>query len=213
MFKDYNANQRMDTVTDERPYKLANKLIAEFLGDLIFVFIGSSQALAQGGILNAAIAHGFAIFILVSSLAHISGGHFNPAVTLSVALCGKMKAVHAVFYMMAQLFGGFCGSLLVRAMTSETQFHAIDGGTTTVGNAFMWYQGLIAEVMMTFLLTQTVVLTAVDTCSNTLAPFAIGSALVIDILAVGTVSGASMNPARSFGPSISCFDVWNRRTS
>uniref|UniRef100_A0A0M3IGJ6 Aquaporin n=1 Tax=Ascaris lumbricoides TaxID=6252 RepID=A0A0M3IGJ6_ASCLU len=113
-----------------------------------------------------------------------------------------MKAVHAVFYMMAQLFGGFCGSLLVRAMTSETQFHAIDGGTTTVGNAFMWYQGLIAEVMMTFLLTQTVVLTAVDTCSNTLAPFAIGSALVIDILAVGTVSGASMNPARSFGPAL-----------
>uniref|UniRef100_A0A914RVF6 Aquaporin n=1 Tax=Parascaris equorum TaxID=6256 RepID=A0A914RVF6_PAREQ len=161
----------MDTVADERPYKLANKLIAECLGDLIFVFVGSSQALAQGGILNAAIVHGFAIFILVSSLAHIrfgrkilricllgirengnylaiyfdakdsfSGGHFNPAVTLSVALCGKMKAVHAVFYMVAQLLGGFCGSLLVRAMTSETQFHAIDGGTTTVGSAFMWYQ-------------------------------------------------------------------------
>uniref|UniRef100_A0A0N5ASX0 Aquaporin n=1 Tax=Syphacia muris TaxID=451379 RepID=A0A0N5ASX0_9BILA len=186
----------------ERSHSLICKLVAEFIGDLIFVFVGSSQALANNGVINAAFAHGITIFVLVAALGHISGGHFNPAVTLAIALCGKIKIVHAVLYALAQLLGGFVGSLIVRAMVTQSQFNTILGGATLVGDDYHWYQGFIAEIMSTFFLAQSVLMTAVDTSSNILAPLAIGFTLTLDIFAVGPISGASMNPARSFGPAI-----------
>ncbi|VDD94132.1 unnamed protein product [Enterobius vermicularis] len=187
---------------DHRSYSLICKLVAEFIGDLIFVFVGSSQALANGDVINAAFAHGITIFVLVAGLGHISGGHFNPAVTTAVALCGKLKPLYAVLYVIAQLLGGFFGALIVRAMTTRLQFHEILGGATVVSENYDWYQGFIAEIMTTYFLTQTVMLTAVDTSTNVLASLAIGFTLTLDILAVGPISGASMNPARSFGPAV-----------
>lgn len=202
MMNTFEDSSRVESVRPTRPYTIVSKLVAEFIGDLIFVFVGSSQALAEGSVVNAAFAHGITIFVIVCSLGHISGGHFNPAVTLAVTLCGKLKVYYAPLYIFAQLLGGFCGSLIVRAMTTRDQFNLIVGGSTVVGNGYEWYQGFIAEVMLTFILTQTVMLTAVDTSSNFLAPLAIGFSLTLDILAAGVISGASMNPARSFGPAV-----------
>ncbi|KAJ1361315.1 hypothetical protein KIN20_020532 [Parelaphostrongylus tenuis] len=162
----------------------------------------SLQALTTyDGVLHAALCHGVAIFVLASVFGHISGGHVNPAVTIGIAAAGKLPPLDAVLYIIAQLLGGVLGSLMVRVLLSYDQYVAIQGGATLVGSDVMWYQALIAEILTTYLLMQTILMTAVDE-STVLAPLAIGFTLIIDILAAGSISGASMNPGRSFGPNI-----------
>ncbi|TKR69358.1 hypothetical protein L596_021531 [Steinernema carpocapsae] len=189
---------------DSRPYTLINKLVAEFVGDMIFVFIGSLSALShENPLIHAAFAHGITIFVLVASLGHIRArSRWSPAVTLSAALARKMKWIEVPMYWAAQLAGGFVGALWVRAILKRAQYVTIVGGATILTPGFDWYQGLIAEFFTTFILAQTVLMTAVDTDHNLLAPLAIGLTLTLDIYGAGTISGASMNPARSFGPCL-----------
>ncbi|GMS80136.1 hypothetical protein PENTCL1PPCAC_2311, partial [Pristionchus entomophagus] len=114
-------------------FSLTCKCIAEFVGCSLFVFAGTSQWAGVSGVVVPALSHGLAIFILITSLGHISGGHFNPAVTLAVFLCGKMRAVTAIAYVLCQLAGGVLGALLTK--------------------------GLLAEILTTFFLVHTVLLT------------------------------------------------------
>ncbi|MFH4983718.1 hypothetical protein AB6A40_010427 [Gnathostoma spinigerum] len=196
-------NENLDVpVHIERPYKLWSKLIAEFIGSILLVYIGSSQAVTSGNLLNSALAHGLTVSVLVSSLGQISGGHFNPAVTLAVLLCGKMKPMKATFYIISQFLGGILGSFLVSATLSHHQFVQIAGGLTVTSTDYIWFQGLVCEIILSFFLTQTVILTAIDSTKTALAPLAIGFTVCADILASGVVSGDSMNPARSFGPAV-----------
>jgi MIP family channel proteins len=182
---------------------LIRNCVVEFVGDLIFIFIGTMQATAGGGVIAAAAAHGITIAVLIGSMGHISGGHFNPAVTLGIFLTGNIPVVNALLYILSQLSGGFVGSLLARAAVTEANWIAIGGGATIPAildiNIF---QGILVEAIMTFLLVNTVLISAVDTGTNMLAPFCIGLSIFVDILAGGNVTGASMNPARTFGPSI-----------
>ncbi|KJH43939.1 channel protein, MIP family [Dictyocaulus viviparus] len=184
------------------PYSVSTKCAAEFVAVMAFVVVGSLQALnTHDGILHAALSHGVAIFVLVSVFAHISGGHINPAVTLGLAVAGKMTPLEAICYVISQLAGGVLGALLVRSLLTYDQYVAIQGGATLCGPNITWYQGVVAEALATFLLVQTVLVTAVDS-TTALAPLAIGFTIIMDILAVGSISGASMNPGRSFGPNI-----------
>ncbi|CAJ0590729.1 unnamed protein product [Cylicocyclus nassatus] len=197
-----------------RSFSIFTKMIAEFLGDFTFVFIGCMQTVvtvASDGesarevvdtILHATLAHGFAIFILVAALGHISGGHFNPAVTWSVAGAGKMPLWHVPFYWFAQLLGGFCGALYAALVMTKAQLYESHAGATLLSPSNKWWEGLASESVVTFFLCHTVLLTAVDTNKNLLAPLAIGLTLSIDILSTGAITGASMNPARSLGPNI-----------
>uniref|UniRef100_A0AC35U1Y9 Aquaporin n=1 Tax=Rhabditophanes sp. KR3021 TaxID=114890 RepID=A0AC35U1Y9_9BILA len=181
-------------------YKLHNALVAEFIGTMIFVFIGSSSFL-NGNIVSIAAGHGFTIFALVASLGGVSGGHFNCAVTLSLALSGKVKPYLVPLYWIAQLGGAFVGGVLVFCVMNQTQYDQILGGSTIPNIANTWYQALIAEAILTAILTQTITMTAADTPDNILAPLAIGLSLSLSILGLGSVSGASLNPARSAGPA------------
>jgi len=175
----------------------------EFLGDLIFIFIGTMQATAGGGVLAAAAAHGITIAVLIGSMGHISGGHFNPAVTLGIFISGNIPIINTIMYMLSQLSGGFVGSLLARAALTEDKWMGIGGGATIPADVDLGIlQGILVEAIMTFLLVNTVLISAVDTGTNVLAPFCIGLSIFVDILAGGNVTGASMNPARTFGPSI-----------
>ncbi|CAJ0590731.1 unnamed protein product [Cylicocyclus nassatus] len=188
-----------------RPYSIATKCAAEFLALMTFVIIGSLQAALSNkntdGVLNAALCHGVAIVVLVGIFAHISGGHVNPIVTLGIACLGKMPALEAVFYIVAQSLGGIVGSFLVRAILTHDQFVAIQGGATLCGTGIEWYQGFLAEIFTSMFLILTVFLYAVDE-KSILAPLSIGLTVIFDILAVGAISGASMNPARSLGPNV-----------
>ncbi|KAI6170691.1 CBN-AQP-4 protein [Aphelenchoides bicaudatus] len=105
-------------------------------------------------------------------------------------------------YWAAQLLGGFVGSLIARASLQKEEFAQIGAGATLLSPGELWHQGLIVETMLTLILTQTVLNAAVDTSDNMLAPLAIGLTVALDIFSAGSISGASMNPARSLGPSI-----------
>ncbi|CAI5451403.1 unnamed protein product [Caenorhabditis angaria] len=209
--------KREEFVPAKREYSLFTKCLAEFLGDLTFVFVGVMQAAAGGdGITHAALAHGFTIFILVTAFGHISGGHFNPAVSWAIAGAGKMPAIHLPFYVGAQLLGGTCGAFLAAAILSNAQLYVIGAGATLLSDGTQWWQGLISETVVTFFLVHTILISAADSDSVTLAPLAIGLTLSIDIFATGAITGASMNPARSLGPNIvasallpSSLQVWN----
>jgi len=189
----------------EKQYSTINKLLVEFIGVTLFVFIGSLSSLKSveaNGTTHAAFAHGLSIFVLVCSFGHISGGHFNPAVTLAVGLAGGMCRLLIIPYMLVQLTGGFVGALLVRAVTQTVEYNAIIGGATIQPTSEHWYQGLVVEAILTLFLTQTVLHCAVGRKNNMLAPLAIGFTVALDIFGAGSISGASMNPARSLGPAV-----------
>jgi len=148
-----------------------------------------------------AFAHGFTIALLVISLGPISGGHFNPAVTLGVTLSNAIHPIRAALYVVFQLLGGFIGALFVRVVSPD---YADRNGITTVTNANTNPgQAIVLEIILTYILVQTVLCAAVDSeGKNVLAPLAIGFCLVVDIFAGGDITGASMNPARSLGPAL-----------
>ncbi|KAK5973519.1 Aquaporin-8 [Trichostrongylus colubriformis] len=204
-----DAQSIVDTT---KKYSLFTKMIAEFLGDFTFVFVGTMQAVVVTGsdnksivadnILHAALAHGFTIFILVAALGHISGGHFNPAVTWAIAAAGKMPIYQVPFYWFAQLLGGFCGSLYSVLIMTQKQLDSSHAGATLLNPDNKWWEGMMSEAVVTYFLCHTILLVAAGTDTNILAPLAIGLTLSIDILSTGTITGASMNPARSLGPNI-----------
>ncbi|CAA98110.1 Aquaporin [Caenorhabditis elegans] len=192
-------------VEDEKDYTIYSKCAAEFIAVLLFVYIGSMQAAGvflHDGVLHAAFAHGVAIFVLAATFGGVSGAHINPAVTFGIALVGRISPIHAVCYVVSQLLGSVFGALLVRISLPYKMYNVISAGATLCGKGYNWQEGLTAEIVTTYILVQTVLLCAVDTDKNRLAPLAIGFSLIIEILAAGAISGASMNPARSFGPNI-----------
>ncbi|KAL3083074.1 hypothetical protein niasHS_010876 [Heterodera schachtii] len=192
-----------------RPYSPVCKLVAEFVGTLLFVFIGilsavSSQHSDSVPVLSVAFGHGLAIFVVISSLGHVSGAHFNPAVSLGIALSGKMRPFLVPFYWFAQLSGGFCAAFLVSIVTTKNQFQSVAGGATIVPSGTNLWQALCAEALLTALLVLCVLCCAIDApAQNALfAPLAIGMSISAAILGGASISGASLNPARSFGPCL-----------
>ncbi|KAL3521044.1 hypothetical protein ACH5RR_019193 [Cinchona calisaya] len=185
--------------------------VAEFFSMLIFVFAGQGSGMAfnkitsngsqtPSGLIAAALAHAFALFVAVSVGANISGGHVNPAVTFGAFIGGNMTLLRCILYWIAQLLGSIAACLLLKLATGglETSAFALSTGVS-VGNA------LIFEIVMTFGLVYTVYATAVDPKKGNLgivAPIAIGFIVGANILVGGAFDGASMNPAVSFGPAV-----------
>ncbi|KAJ9172507.1 hypothetical protein P3X46_015737 [Hevea brasiliensis] len=185
--------------------------LAEFVSTLIFVFAGEGSVLAldklyreteppASGLVMIALAHALALFSAVSASINISGGHVNPAVTFGALVGGRISVLRAFYYWVAQLLGAIVASLLLRLVTNGMRpvgFYVASG----VGEV----HGLIMEMVMTFGLVYTVYATAVDPKRGSLgiiAPLAIGFIVGANILVGGPFDGASMNPARAFGPAL-----------
>jgi len=150
-----------------------------------------------------ALAHGLAIATMVAATARISGGHVNPAVTFSMVVTGRMKLGPGLVYVAAQLIGAVIGSLLLTCVLKDS----FEGnlGAHGLNDAVLpgTYSGVIVEAVLTFVLVFTVFATAVDKRGlGNIAPLAIGVAILIDHLVGVPLTGASMNPARSFGPAL-----------
>ncbi|CAN1307899.1 Aquaporin TIP1-2 [Linum perenne] len=182
--------------------------LAEFFSTLIFVFAGEGSGMAfaklTAGLIAAAIAHAFALFVAVSVGANISGGHVNPAVTFGAFVGGNITLLRGIVYWIAQLLGSTVACLLLKFATGglillqETAAFSLSEG---VG---VW-NAVVLEIVMTFGLVYTVYATAVDPKKGslgTIAPLAIGFIVGANILVGGAFSGASMNPAVSFGPAL-----------
>ena len=183
---------------------------AEFIATLLFVFLGAGTVVVTASLgtgeltatrlIAIAFAHGLAIALLVSATGAISGGHINPVVTVAALVTGKIGVPRALVYIFAQLGGAIVGALLIMAVVPN------DGGNlgahslasdVTVG------AGLLTEIILTFALVFVVFATAIDPRGKAaIAPVAIGLMVLVGHLFAVPLTGASMNPARSFGPAL-----------
>ncbi|XP_006896699.1 PREDICTED: aquaporin-8 [Elephantulus edwardii] len=181
--------------------------LVELLGSALFIFIGCLsviQADAYTGVLGPALAHGLALGLIIATLGNISGGHFNPAVSLAAMLSGGLNLVLLLPYWISQLCGGLIGAALAKAVSSEESFRNTSGAAfVTVQEQRQVAGAVVAELIMTTLLALAVCMGAInEKTKGPLAPFSIGFSVIVDILAGGAVSGACMNPARAFGPAV-----------
>ena len=184
--------------------------LAEFVGAFTLIFVGmGSIAFAGGsGLVAVAFAHGLAIAIMVSAVGHISGGHFNQAITLAFVLTRRIALSLAAVYWIAQLAGGVLGALALRAFfPAEAN---LDTGVPVLHQTMDAGQGIGIEAILTFFLVWAVFSTAVDPGGTfkSIAGLAIGLTITMDILAAGPLTGAAMNPARAFGPEL-VQNVWS----
>jgi MIP family channel proteins len=180
---------------------------AEFIGAFALVFIGAGAILAAGptpepGVVGIALAHGLAIAVMVSAVGHISGGHFNPAITLGFLVTGRLHPILAVVYWIAQFGAAVAAAALLRWIFDDTNEGNL--GSPVLNPAIEPEAGLIIEAILTFFLVWVVFATAADPRGTfkSIAGLAIGLTITMDILMGGPLTGAAMNPARAFGPEL-----------
>ena len=194
--------------------RTAAALIAEALGTFLFFFVGAGSivlqehlfpgaGLAPGGswLLNVALAHGLTLAVLVSALGAVSGGHFNPAVTLAIWIMGKVTPTRAALYLVAQLLGALAAGLSLKLVFAYA-WQASNIGAPALGAGISPVMGIGIEAVLTALLVLAVIGTAVDPRAPKIGGLAIGLAVAADILVGGPLTGAAMNPARWFGPAV-----------
>jgi MIP family channel proteins len=185
--------------------------VAEFVGTFFLCFAGIAAILggtaAVGsniGLVGIALAHGLALSVAVATFGGVSGAHFNPAVTVGMLATGRIAAPNAAVYVIAQLAGATAAALICRAAFPEAAVSQANLGIPLPAAWATTPTVLIVEFVLTFLLVTAIFGAAVDTRGQAvkIGAFAIGLTVTFDILAGGPVTGASMNPARSFGPAL-----------
>ena len=189
------------------PDSLLKRLVAEFIGVFALCFIGiMAISIASGdsgssALVHVAFAHGLTIAVMVAALGAISGAHFNPAVTFGFLVAKRMDLPTAVAYIVAQCAGGLIAALIIAVLFDAG---TVAGGTPQIAGGVTIAQAVVLEIITTFFLALVVFGTAVDQrAPKYVFPLAIGLVIVADILAIGPLTGAAMNPARVFGPLLS----------
>ena len=190
-------------------------LVVEFIGTFTLIFIGAGAvAIGRGGLIGAALAHGFVVVAFIYAYGHISGTHINPSVTLGFLIAGEIEFVVAIGYWIVQFLGGILGAVLLNVVLPNPGDLGVTILTTEAkGGAFTVTatQGLIVEIILTFFLVNTIFSTAVSGKAGNFAGLAIGFALIFCILMGGPLTRASLNPARTLGPAIvsgNYADIW-----
>jgi MIP family channel proteins len=182
--------------------------LAELIGTFTLVFIGAGAgALAGsngGGILAVALAHGVALMVIIYAWGAHSGAHVNPAVTFGLALAGKIDWIKAVWYFVAQFIGAAIAAFLLLYLVGTTGALGATTGSLTASDPV---KTIVVEAVLTFFLVVAVFGTAVSGRNGNASGFAIGFVLLMDILMGGALTGASMNPARTFGPALATGDL------
>jgi aquaporin Z len=176
--------------------------VAELIGTFALVFVGSAVSMYDAGLLAVALAHGLTLAVFAYTFGHISGAHVNPAVTFGLALNGTVRWGEAAVYWVAQFAGAVLAAFALNAAVSVVNAQAFGAAQTQgVLTINFPYYALGVEALLTFFLVTTVLHTAVAGKAGPLAGWAIGTTLAIAILAGGPLTGASLNPARTFGPA------------
>ncbi|MDA1296530.1 MAG: MIP family channel protein [Chloroflexi bacterium] len=188
---------------------MAAELIATFM--FVFVGVGAIGAFGQlGGIagpqlLLIALAHGLGISVGVIAVGRISGAHLNPAVTIAALITGNIGLIKSVMYIVAQLGG----AALAMVALDGIAYQSANLGLQTVSPSIGTGNGFVLEVILTFFLVFVIFATAIDKRGNAvLAPLAIGGVIALDHFIAFPLTGASMNPARSFGPAL-IHGIWD----
>jgi MIP family channel proteins len=177
-------------------------LVAEFIGTFALVFAGCGAIMVESttqqlGHLGVAASFGLVIMVMIYAVGHVSGAHFNPAVTAAFAMTRHFPVGHVPGYWLAQLLGALAAALLLRGTVGDV---ALLGTTLPAGSDG---QSLVFELVLSFFLMFVIMAVATDTRAvGEAAAIAIGATVGLDALFGGPVSGASMNPARSLGPAL-----------
>lgn len=206
-------------------------LTCEMFGVFLLTFLGAGSILTttwtggSPGLVGIALAHGIALAIAVSAVMNLSGGHINPAVTITMLATGRIRIGQAVSYIVAQCLGAVIAGLCLSMIFSNlgpgaagiSGIQALNDcklGTPNFGPAVGPGIAVFTEILLTFVLVFTVFGTAVDERTPRVAGFAIGLSVTVDILVGGPITGAAMNPARAFGTLLAgggaCADLWTQ---
>jgi MIP family channel proteins len=186
--------------------------VAELVGTFALVFIGGGAIIVSKmpgsnvGLVEVALAHGLILAVMVTATMRISG-HFNPAVTIAFLTVRRIGPFMAGVYVLAQLLGAMLAAYALKAGTPERYFELARGGGQAVSLDITTGQAFTLEAIATFFLVFVIFGSAVDPKAPRVGGFAIGLVIAADILAIGPLTGASMNPARSFGPAIAA-NIW-----
>jgi len=178
------------------------KYVTEFIGTLILVFTIGCSVLSKQAL--GPIAIGAALMAAVYAGGHISGGHYNPAVSLAALVRGRLTAADLLPYWIAQLLGAAVASGLALFVINPPEQHP----SALTGRAL--FAALVAEFIFTFVLAFVVlnVATSKDHPNNSFYGLAIGFTVLAGAVAVGGVSGGAFNPAVAFGASIMGLIAW-----
>ncbi|KAL3643559.1 Aquaporin NIP1-1 [Castilleja foliolosa] len=184
------------------------KIIAETLGTYFLIFAGCAAVIVNADnekvvtLPGISIVWGLVVMVMVYSVGHISGAHFNPAVTIAFATCKRFPWKQVPAYVAAQVLGSTLASGTLRLLFSGTHNHF--AGTLPADTDV---QSLVVEFIITFYLMFVISGVATDNRAiGELAGLAVGATVLLNVMFAGPISGASMNPARSIGPAI----VWSQ---
>jgi MIP family channel proteins len=186
----------------------ARRLAAEAIGTFALVFAGCGAIMVDAkyggplGHVGVAITFGLVIMAMIYAVGHISGAHFNPAVTFSFALARHFPRRHVPLYWGAQLVGALIAAAILRGSLGNIAHVGATYPSGSDGQAFLW------EAVLSFFLMFVIMAVATDTRAvGEAAAIAIGGTVGLDAMFGGPVTGASMNPARSLGPGIVAGDL------
>jgi len=185
---------------------LLQKLLSEYLGTFFLVLVGPGAIIINEttsgaiGHLGIAISFGGIVALMVYTFGRFSGAHINPAVTIGLTIDNKISIKDAIWYILAQLSGAITAGVILSILFKNSKTL---GSTTPNGTI----ESLILEGIMTFILVLVIIKT-VNSKENLLAPLAIGGTILVCATFGGPISGASLNPARSFGPALIA-NVWD----
>ncbi len=176
-----------------------SKYLAEAIATFALVFVGAGSVLAGADVLGIAFAHGLVLAVMIYATMGISGAHINPAVSIAMWATGRMKTAEASKYIISQLIGASVAAFLLTGIYSNV--------TSSVNNLALGVsvgQGVFIEAVLTFFLVFTIFAVIVDKKNSAPhhAPLAIGFVLIFDHIIGLALTGASMNPARTFGPAL-----------
>jgi aquaporin TIP len=180
------------------------RAVAEFVGVFALVFVGAGSIAFARTFTDIGLAHGLAIAVMVSAVGHISGGHFNPAITLGFVVTRRMAISLAVVYWIFQFAAAVLAALFLKWVLTTAQVDQTNLGAPALGQGVDAGQGVVIEAVLTFFLVWVVFATAADPRGTfkQIAGLAIGLTITFDILVGGAMTGAAMNPARAFGPQL-----------
>jgi MIP family channel proteins len=197
---------REEEVIEERG---AAAYTAEFLGTFVLVFficmiviVSSPKTAGATDWIVIGFVHFLTLMLLVAALGGTSGGHFNPAVTVTLTALRKISPPDAVIYILLQLAGGVAGALVAKAILKD-EGNSLNYGAPAVSANTTDFGGFICELIGTFALLFAIMAAAVNPrAPRAVAPWVIGAALGLALMIFGPLTGGSFNPARAFGPDL-----------
>lgn len=184
----------------------ARNFVAEFVGTFALVFIGGGSIMMAGaanhaGLLTVALAHGITLGVMVAATMHVSGGQLNPSITLGLLAARRITPSLAAVHIVAQVLGAVGAAYMLKTAFPAIVVEASRIGGQAVAADTSTGHAILLEAIATFFLMFVVFGAAVEGKAPTIAGLLVGLTITADILAIGPLTGGSMNPARSFGPA------------